>query len=83
VEGAAGQHRDFSSAGQKKNLEDHVNDLLRVLLFFFLTLVTGPRSSLRLKMSDTRFYEPHTRARLQAAEGVAQDIRFFCKATFV
>ena len=26
--------------------------------FFFLTLVTGPRRSLSLKLSDTRVYEP-------------------------
>jgi len=32
--------------------------------FFFFTLVTGPRRSLRLKLSDTRVYEPQTRARL-------------------
>ena len=30
---------------------------------FFFTLVTGPRS-LSLKLSDTRVYEPQTRARL-------------------
>ena len=30
----------------------------------FFTLVTGPRRSLRLKLSDTRVYEPQTRARL-------------------
>ena len=32
--------------------------------FFFFTLVTGPRRSLRLKLSDTRVYEPQIRARL-------------------
>ena len=32
--------------------------------FFFVTLVTGPRRSLRLKLSDTRVYEPQIRARL-------------------
>jgi len=31
---------------------------------FFLTLVTGPRRSLSLKLSDTRVYEPQIRARL-------------------
>ena len=30
---------------------------------FFVTLVTGPRRSLILKLSDTRVYEPHIRAR--------------------
>jgi len=32
--------------------------------FFFVTLVTGPRRSLSLKLSDTRVYEPQIRARL-------------------
>jgi len=31
---------------------------------FFFTLVTGPRRSLRHKLSDTRVYEPQMRARL-------------------
>ena len=31
---------------------------------FFFTLVAGPRRSLRLKLSDTKVYEPHIRARL-------------------
>ena len=29
-----------------------------LMCFFFFTLVTGPRRSLRLKLSDTRVYEP-------------------------
>ena len=29
--------------------------------FFFVTLVTGPRKSLGLKLSDTRVYEPQIR----------------------
>jgi len=38
---------------------------LRMLLFFcFFTLVTGPRRSLNLKLSDKRVYEPQIRARL-------------------
>ena len=32
--------------------------------FFFFTLVTGPRRSLSLKLSDTKVYEPQIRARL-------------------
>ena len=32
--------------------------------FLFFTLVTGPRRSLSLKLSDTRVYEPQIRARL-------------------
>jgi len=31
--------------------------------FFFFTVVAGPRRSLSLKLSDTRVYEPTTRAR--------------------
>jgi len=34
------------------------------IFFFFFTLVTGPRRSLSLKLSDTRVYEPQIRARL-------------------
>ena len=37
---------------------------VQVLFFFFFTLVTGPRRSLSLKMSDKRVYEPQIRARL-------------------
>ena len=33
-----------------------------LLFFFFSTLVTGPRRSLSLKLSDTRVYEPQIRA---------------------
>jgi len=32
--------------------------------FFFFTLVTGPRRSVRLKLRDTTVYEPQIRARL-------------------
>ena len=39
-------------------------DALLLLLFFFLTLVTGPRRSLLLKLIDTTVYEPQIRARL-------------------
>ena len=35
-----------------------------MLLYFFVTLVTGPRRSLSLELSDTRVYEPPIRARL-------------------
>ena len=35
-----------------------------LLLFFFFTLVTGPRRSLSLKLSGARVYEPQIRARL-------------------
>ena len=37
------------------------------LLLFFFTLVTGPRRSLSLKLSDTRVYEPQIRALLGTA----------------
>ena len=35
-----------------------------LLLFFSVTLVTGPRRSLSLKLSDTNVYEPHIQALL-------------------
>ena len=39
-------------------------DVRRMLLLFFFTLVTGPRRSLSLKLSDTKVYEPQIRARM-------------------
>ena len=42
----------------------HLATALRGFFFFFFTLVTGPRRSLSLKLSDTRAYEPQMRARL-------------------
>ena len=51
--------------------------------FFFFTLVTGPRRSLSLKMSDTRVYEPQIRARLGTAthfcEVVVLKLRAVCR----
>jgi len=41
----------------------------RVFFFFFFTLVTGPRRSLGLKLSDTRVYGPQIRARLGNHKG--------------
>ena len=38
--------------------------LVQPLLLFFITLVTGPRRSWSLKLSDTKVYEPQIRARL-------------------
>ena len=40
---------------------------MKGLLFFFFALVTGPKRSLSLKLSDTRVYEPQIRARLGTA----------------
>ena len=37
---------------------------LELRLLYFLTLVRGPRRSLRLELSDTRVYAPQIRARL-------------------
>ena len=37
---------------------------LCTFFFFSFTLATGPRRSLSFKLSDTRVYEPHIRARL-------------------
>jgi len=39
-------------------------------VFFFFTLVTGPRRSLSLKLSDARVYEPQIRARNQVVHSV-------------
>ena len=41
--------------------------IIIIFFFFFFTLVTGPRRSLSLKLSDTRVYEPQIRG----AEGAA------------
>jgi len=41
------------------NIPLNLSVLLLILrILFFFTLVTGPRRSLSLKMSDTRVYEP-------------------------
>ena len=39
-------------------LNRNVAEEALLLLFFFFTLVTGPRRSFSLKLSDTRVYEP-------------------------
>jgi len=39
---------------------------------FFFTLVTGPTRSLRLKLIETRVYEPEIRARLGTTANVCQ-----------
>jgi len=43
--------------------------------FFFFTLVTGPRRSLSLELSDTRVYEPQIRARLGTTLTGARRVR--------
>ena len=45
------------------------------MVVFFFTLVTSPRRSLSLKLSDTRVYEPQIRARLG-------NTAHLCKATW-
>ena len=45
----------------------------KVFFFFFFTLVTGPRRSFSLKLSDKRVYEPQIRARL-CRRGVGQGL---------
>jgi len=49
--GQAAHHRGHSREGHRPHLQ------VPLCLFFF-TLVTGPRRSLSLKVSDTRVYEP-------------------------
>ena len=60
-------------------------DPVQFLLFFFFTLVTGPRRSLSLKLSDTRVCEPQIRfnftpGRLLSGPftGAALQARTFC-----
>jgi len=43
--------------------------LVFFFFFFFCTLVTGPRRSLSLKLSNTRVYEPQIRARFSVQDG--------------
>jgi len=63
IDGAGTQPSTFAivslfSWHQMRTLHEHP------FVFFFFTLVTGPRRSLSLKLSDTRVYEPQIRARL-------------------
>jgi len=48
-----------------------------LLFFFFFTLVTGPRRSWSLKLSDERVYESQIRARLGTTAHVSQMTRCF------
>ena len=55
----------FTVRRHKFNKDSLSGRLLRGrLLLFSFTLVTGPRRSLSLKLSDTRVYVPQIRARL-------------------
>jgi len=51
---------------KKKKKDKTVNNMIphahRFFFFFFFTLVTSPRRSLSLKLSDTKVYEPQIRA---------------------
>ena len=47
---------------KREGLERQVTKLMSSSFVFFVTLVTGPRRSLSLKLSDTRVYEPQIRA---------------------
>ena len=42
-------------------MRQQTGGMLVLFFFFFITLVTGPRRSLSLKLSDTRDYEPEIR----------------------
>jgi hypothetical protein len=64
-----GGEREREREQEREERDSHAGSLsvrphLPLLLFFF-TLVTGPRGSLSLKLSDTRVYEPHTRTLLR------------------
>ena len=45
--------------------------------FFFFTLVTGPRRSLSLKLSDTKVYEPQIRALTFNREVYGKSVAFW------
>ena len=64
--------RGFTSGGIKRRSVNFPGAEPRsrpesILFFFFFTLVTGPRRSLSLKLSDTRVSESQTRAHLRAS----------------
>ena len=46
-----------SASPKNRDVKTGFNALMKVCFFFF-TLVTGPRRSLSLKLSDTKVYEP-------------------------
>ena len=61
-------NKDFLSAGGVGRVgQRQVAARHRQVFFFFLTLVTGPRRSLSLKLRDTRVDEPQIRARLRSS----------------
>ena len=66
VSGVSSRHKYFSFQAQVFLFPKSARKLLHecFFFFFFFTFVTGPRGSLRLKLSDTRVYEPQIRARL-------------------
>jgi len=62
-EQAGGQPASTLSFGETSS-DKQCRYLLLLFFFFFFTLVTGPRRSLSLKLSNTSVYEPQKRARL-------------------
>jgi len=62
--GKASQADGVSKEGEMGAQSSLASHLDRFFFFFFFTLVTGPRRSLSLKLSDARVYAPQTRARL-------------------
>jgi len=50
---------DPLSGAARPSIRAAVWKVLDCLFFFVFALVTGPRRSLSLKLSDTRVYEPH------------------------
>ena len=62
------------SVGTKNMVEVHSlpqQEPTHHFFFFFCTLVTGPRRSLSLKLSDSRVCKSHLRARLPITRGAA------------
>jgi len=57
-------HSTLGSRVIKKKKKQASGEAFGATGVFFFKFVTGPRRSLSLQLSDTRVYEPQTRARL-------------------
>jgi len=71
------KRRSEHFALRRNDLGEILNTGPRVSLFF--TLVTGPRRSLSLTLSDTNVYEPQIRARVSVAG--SREPRTICRAS--
>ena len=64
------RHARVAARGHSTRVNCRLMPQALIFFFLFLTLVTGPGTSLSLKLSDTRAYEPQTRARLGQGWGL-------------